>query len=123
MEVCHTDVATHGEHWADDADEPGAASPRGMEEPVFVEEINKMVVAGAPETFAMVAEIGDRVDAMVTVWCVRFPDRTEVISNGPHGVRDSFQSLERALKLLSAGGKAKLRLVSVAEAQKQIKAA
>jgi hypothetical protein len=48
MEVCHTDVATHGEHWADDADEPGAASPRGMEEPVFVEEINKMVVAGAP---------------------------------------------------------------------------
>jgi hypothetical protein len=123
MEVCHADVAIHGEHWADDeADETEeVVSSRGMEEAVFVEEINKMVAAGAPKMFAMVAEIGDRVDAMITVWCVKFPDRTEVISDGPHGVRGSFQSLERARKLLSAGGKIKLRLVSVAEAQKQVK--
>jgi hypothetical protein len=117
MEVCHTDVSTHGEHWADD--EAEVVSPHGMEETPFAREINKMVSAEAPETIAVVAEIGDRVDAMITAWCFTFPDLTHVISAGPDGVRGTFSTPEQALKLLSAGGKAKLRLVSAAEAQKQ----
>lgn len=125
MEVCHADVAIHGEHWADDeankAEE--TASPHGVEEAIFVEEINKMVAAEAPQMLALVAEIGDRVDAMITVWCVKFPDHTEVISAGPNSVRGSFSSVECAHKLLSAGLEAQLRLISVAEAQRQVKAA
>jgi hypothetical protein len=120
VEVCHIDVATHGEHRADDeADEAETVSPRGMEETPFAREINKMVTADAPERIAVVAEIGDRVDAMITAWCFTFPGRTEVISAGPGGVRGIFSTPEQALKLLSADGKAKLRLVSVIEAQKQ----
>jgi hypothetical protein len=125
MEVCHADVAIHGEHWADDETNKTeeTVSPRGMEEATFAEEINKMVAAEAPQMLALVAEIGDRVDAMITVWCVKFPDHTEVISAGPDGVRGSFSSVECAHKLLSAGGEAHLRLVSVADAQRQVKAA
>jgi hypothetical protein len=122
MKVCHTDIATHREHWADDeVDETEA--PRGMEETPFAREINKMVAAEAPETIAVVAEIGDRVDAMITAWCFSFPDHAEVISAGPDGVRGSFSTPQRALKLLSAGGEATLRLVPVTEAQEQAKAA
>jgi hypothetical protein len=120
MEVCHADVAIHGEHWADEVE---TVSPRGMKEAVFLEEVNKIVTDEAPQVFAVVAEIGDRIDAMVTVWCVKFSDHTEVISAGLNGVRGSFHSVERALKLLSAGDEAKLRLVSVTEAQKQVKTA
>jgi hypothetical protein len=113
MKVCHADVATHGEHWADNEDdETEVVSPRGMEETTFTKEINKMVAAEAPETIAMVAEIGHRVDAMITAWCFAFPGRTEVISASPHGVRGSFSTPQQALKLLSAGGEAQLRLVS-----------
>ncbi|MDQ2882162.1 MAG: hypothetical protein M3Y48_13320 [Actinomycetota bacterium] len=123
MKVCHTDAAIHGEHWADDeADETEAVSPRGIDEAEFVEMVNEMVAAEAPKMFALVAEIGDRVDAMITVWCVKLPDRIEVISVGSDGVRGIFHSVEHALKLLSAGGKTTLRLVSVAQAQRQVKA-
>lgn len=124
MQVCRTDGATHAEHWAhDETEETEVVSPCGMEETVFTCEINKMVAADAPETIAVVAEIGDRVDAMITAWCFAFPDHAEVISAGPHGVRGSFSTPEHARKLLSAGGKTKLRLVSATEAHKQAKAA
>jgi hypothetical protein len=90
-----------------------------MEETTFTQGINKMVAADAPETIAMVAEIGHRVDAMITAWCFVFPGHTEVISASPDGVRGSFSTPQQALKLLSAGGKAQLRLVSADDAQKQ----
>jgi hypothetical protein len=48
-----------------------------------------------------------------------FPGRTEVISASPDGVRGSFSTPQQALKLLSAGGNAQLRLVSADDAQKQ----
>ena len=123
MEVCHADVAIHGEHWADDESDETEETvpPRGMKESVFAEEINKMVAAEAPKIFALVAEIGDRVDAMITGWCVDLPDRTEVISVSTNGARGNFRSVEHARKLLSAGGKVKLRPVSVTETQKQVK--
>ena len=66
-----------------------------------------MVADEAPQMFALVAEIGDRVDAIITVWCVKFPDHTEVISAGPDGVRGSFSTPEHARKLLSAATKPK----------------
>lgn len=120
MGIFHADVAIHGKHWADDETE--GLPPRGMKEADFVEEINKMVATHAPQTLALVAEIGNRVDAMTMAWCVKFPDRTEVISDGPDGVRGSFHSVERAIRVLSAHGKVKVRVVSVTDAQKRIKA-
>jgi hypothetical protein len=121
MKVFRMDLAIHGEHWADE--EAEVMSPCGMEEADFVRKINKMVAADAPETIALVAEIGDRSDAMTIGYGLKFPDLTQVITVGPDHVLGSFSSVERACKLLSAGGKSKIRSVSVAEAQKQVKAA
>lgn len=124
MEVFHTDVATHGERWNDDeADETETVSPRGIEETVFVREVDRMVATDAPEILALVEVVGDCADAITIAWCLEFPDHAEVISAGPDRIRGSFCSAERARRLLSAGDKAKIRLVSVAEAQKQVKAA
>ncbi len=125
MDVCHTDIPIHGERWADEeeADETGALPPCGMEESTFIQEINKMVAADAPEMLALVEEIGDRVDAITIAYCLAFPDHAELISTGSDCVRGSFRSAERARRLLSAGDKAKVRLVSVTEAQKQANAA
>ncbi|MDQ3764836.1 MAG: hypothetical protein M3460_25945 [Actinomycetota bacterium] len=124
MKVFHADIAIHGQHWADEeADQTEAASPCAMEESIFAQEINKMVAAEAPEVLALVEEIGDRVDAITIAYCLAFPDHVEVISAGPDRIRGSFRSAERARTLLSAGDKAKVRLVSVTEAQKQLKAA
>jgi hypothetical protein len=124
MEVFHTDVATHGEHWNDDeVDETETVSPRGIEETVFVREVDRMIATDAPQMLALVEEIGDCADAITIAWCLEFPDHAEVISAGPDHIRGSFCSAERARTLLSAGDKAKIRLVSVAEAQQQVKTA
>jgi hypothetical protein len=124
IQVCQTDLVIHGEHWADDeADETEAVPPQGMEESVFTQEINEMVAAEAPPIFAGVAEIEDRSDAVITAWGLKLPGRVEVVSAGPDGARGRFCSLEHARTLLSANGKIKYRIVSVAEAQKQTKAA
>lgn len=81
IETFRTDVEVHGECWADDElDATEAVSPRGMDEAIFVQEINEMVAADAPQTYAAVGEIGDRVDAVTMAYCLDFPDRFEVIS-------------------------------------------
>jgi hypothetical protein len=124
IQVFQIDLVIHGEHWAnDEADETETGLPQGMEESVFTHEINEMVAAEAPPIFAGVAEIGDHSDAMITAWGLKLPGRIEVVSAGPDEARGSFCSLEHARKLLSANGKIKYRIVSVAEAQKQSKAA
>jgi hypothetical protein len=123
MEVFRMDLAIHGERWADEDEEAEVVSPCGMEEADFVRKINEMVAEDAPETIALVAEIGDRVDAMRIGYCLKLPHHATVIIDGPDHVRGSFSSVERACKLLSAGGKIKIRSVSVAEAQRQVKAA
>jgi hypothetical protein len=115
IRVFQTDLVIHGEQWADDeADETKAGLPRCREESVFTQEINEMVAAEAPPIFAGVAEIGNRNDAMITAWGLKLPDRIEVVSAAPDGARGSFSSLEHTRKLLSANGKIKYRIVSVA---------
>jgi hypothetical protein len=121
MKVFRIDLATHGEHWANEDEETEVMSPCGIEEADFIQKINEMVAEDAPETIALVAEIGDRVDAMRIGYCLKLPDHAAVIIDGPDHVRGSFSSVERACKILSAGGKIKIRSVSVAEAQKQVK--
>lgn len=115
VEVFYTDVAEHGQHWADDETEDLGVS-RGMTESAFTQKVYKMVAAEAPSMFALVPEVDD---PMITVWCMSFTDSTQVYSAGSDHVRGSFSSVEQAQKVLSAHGKIKLRAVSVAEALKQ----
>jgi hypothetical protein len=119
IQTCHTDIAVHGQHWADDeCEQVGVVSPHSMDEATYGQHINDMVAADAPETYAAVGEIGDRVDTMTIAYCIDFHDHTEVISIGPENVRGRFSTMERACWFLSVGGKVKIRLVSVTDAQK-----
>jgi hypothetical protein len=115
IEVFYTDVAEHGHHWADDED---LVVSRGMTESAFTQKVYKMVAAEAPSISALVAE-GERGDPVITAWCTSFADGTKVYSAGSDHVCGSFSSVERSQKILSAHGKTKLRVVSVAEERKQ----
>jgi hypothetical protein len=95
MQVCHTDIAIHGRHWADD--EAEVMSPPGMTEAEFVDMIYEMAVADAPTRFAIIGEIGDRVDAIKLAWGMKLSDHhTEVVSVGSDHVRASFSSASMA---------------------------
>lgn len=122
--VFKIDVSLYGEHWADeeDGDNCEELSPVCGEE-LFATEVNKMISEDAPRLFALVGEIGERVDAMTMVWGMDFGDHTQVISAGHSGVCGSFRSAERAHKILSAGAEMNIRLVWVNDAREQVKAA
>jgi hypothetical protein len=123
IQTCHTDIAVHGQHWADDElEQTDVVSRHSMDQATYDQHINEMVATDAPETYAAVGEIGDRIDAMTIAYCIVFHDHFEVIGVGPDNVRGSFRSADSACWFLSAGGKVNVRLVSVAEAQKQAKA-
>ena len=88
--VFKTDAALYGEHPADDDDDSKELSPVGDEE-VFATEINRMVVDDAPRVFALVGEIGERVDAMTMLWGMDFDDYAQVISTGHKGTCGTFR--------------------------------
>jgi hypothetical protein len=125
MKICDTDIAIHGKHWADDeTDETGVVSPPGMTETEFVNLIYEMAIADAPKRFAIVGEIGDRVDAIELAWGIKLSDHhIEVVSAGSDHVRTSFSSLEHVWRVLSLNGKIKIRIVPLDEPQRQVKAA
>lgn len=125
MQVCDADVAIHGKHWADDeTSEKETVSSPGMTEAEFVNMIYEMAITGAPKRFAIMGEIGDRVDAIELAWGIKFSDHhTEVVSIGSDHVQASFSSLRQAWKVFSINGKIKIRIVPVDEPQKQVKAA
>jgi hypothetical protein len=124
VKVSQEDTAIHSEIWADDAkeDDTEGLSPLGNDAQ-FTAEINTMITDEAPSVFALVEEVGDRVDAAIIAWGMAFPDHAEIMSAGRHGVRGVFRSAERARKLLSANDKIKVRLVWVTTAQDQVKLA
>jgi hypothetical protein len=123
IQTCHTDIAVHGQHWAEDECEQTDLMPsRSMDQAAYDQHINEMVAADAPETYAAVGEIGDRIGAMMIAYCIDFRDHFVVIGVGPDNVRGNFSSADSACWFLSAGGKVSVRLVSVTEAQAQVRA-
>src|SRR5262249_33828158 len=122
MRVCDADTAIHGRHWADDETE--VVSSPGMTEAEFSHMINEMAAADAPRRFAIMGEIGDRVDAMMLAWGLKLSEHhIEVVSIGSDHVRASFSSLENAWRVFSINGKVKIRIVPVDEPQRQTEAA
>jgi hypothetical protein len=98
--VFHDDIARFGEYWADEGDGSDDVLSR-LTETTFAEDIERMVKDQAPHTFALVEEIGDRVDVAIIAWGMAFRDRVEVVSNGPGAGRGVFLSAERARTLLA----------------------
>ncbi len=62
----------------------------------FAELIEEMVAECAPRVFAVVQELGDRVDGWIAGWGMAFDDHVEVIGTDG-GVRLSVGTAERAL--------------------------
>jgi hypothetical protein len=62
----------------------------------FADLIEGMVTERAPQLFAVVQELGDRVDGWIAAWGMAFEDRVEVIG-ADGGVRLSVGTAERAL--------------------------
>lgn len=51
------------------------------DETEFAELIDQMVAENAPRVFAVVQELGDRVDGWIAAWGMAFEDRVEVIGS------------------------------------------
>ncbi|MBV9483997.1 MAG: hypothetical protein JO249_25095 [Acidobacteria bacterium] len=122
LSVFKIDVAIYGEHWADDEEEDSGEkelSPIGDEE-LFAAEVAKMVAEDAPQLFALVGEIGERVDAITIAWGMAFTDHAQVITKSHDGTCGTFRSAEGARKILSADDKIKLHLVWAKDAQEHI---
>ncbi len=73
------------------------------DEEEFGELVAGMVAMEAPRTFALVAERGVRVDAMVIGWGLQFDDSVDVSLIDGH-TRLSLQTVASAVRLLSRHG-------------------
>lgn len=76
----------------------------------FTELIDQMVAENAPRVFAVVQELGDRVDGWIAAWGMAFEDRVEVIG-ADGGLRMTLQAPEAALRGYRWGGCVSARLV------------
>lgn len=76
----------------------------------FSELIDQMVAENAPQLFAVVQELGDRVDGWIAAWGMAFEDRVEVIA-ADGGFRMRLQAPEAALRGYRWGGCVSARLV------------
>lgn len=61
--------------------DPATMSPFGTEEE-FAEAVNDMVAEEAPRLFAVVQELGDRVDARIAGWGLAHEDHVDVLGVG-----------------------------------------
>lgn len=76
----------------------------------FSELIDQMVAENAPRVFAVVQELGDRIDGWIAAWGMEFEDRVEVI-DADGGLRMTLQAPETALRGYRWGGCVSARLV------------
>lgn len=78
----------------------------------FAELIDEMVSDEAPRLFAVVAEVGERVDGEIAGWGLAFADHTVVMCGGGRSWLN-VRSPERACRLLSHAPDVSARLVWV----------
>lgn len=83
-------------------DDPATVAPL-CEAAEFAELVQELVAAEAPRLFAVVQEIGTRVDVRVAAWGLAFEDYTEVVGvdRRPRQVRADLKSPELAARLFS----------------------
>lgn len=72
--------------------------------------IDQMVAENAPRVFAVVQELGDRVDGWIAAWGMAFEDRVEVIGSDG-SLRMTLRAPEAALRGYRWGGCVSARLV------------
>ncbi len=78
----------------------------------FAELVTEMVNEEAPRLFAVVQELGERVDGRIAAWGMAFEDRADVVRDGGGSVL-SVRSPERACRLLGRAPGVTARLVWV----------
>ena len=76
----------------------------------FTRLMSEMVAEEAPRLFALVQEIGDRVDGRIAAWGLAFKDSAEVVGVAP-GTHMSLRSTESAVRWFSRGEDVQARLV------------
>lgn len=74
----------------------------------FAAIVEGMVADEAPRLFAVVQEYGERVDAVIAAWGMAFPDHAEIVA---HQLRMSVRDPESALRMFTADGHIRARLV------------
>ncbi|MGH3870644.1 MAG: hypothetical protein ACRDSR_03850 [Pseudonocardiaceae bacterium] len=76
-------------------------------EPEFAALAEGLVADFAPRLFALVEEIGERVDGRIFAWGLAFEDRAEVVGVD-RTIRGSFASADSARLMFSRCGKMRL---------------
>lgn len=66
----------------------------------FAQLMSEMVTEEAPRFFALVQELGDRVDGRIAAWGMAFDDSTEIVGTEP-GTHLSLRSPESAVRWFS----------------------
>ncbi|MCT2582368.1 hypothetical protein JT362_04430 [Actinophytocola sp. S1-96] len=75
----------------------------------FAELMKELIDEEAPRLFAVVQELGERVDGRIAAWGMAFADHVEVIADC--GTRLSLRDPDRACHLLSLAPDVTARLV------------
>ena len=76
----------------------------------FAQLMSEMVAEEAPRFFALVQELGDRVDGRIAAWGMAFDDSTEIVGAEP-GTHLTLRSPESAVHWFSRGEQVQARLV------------
>ncbi|PPK67836.1 hypothetical protein V5P93_007178 [Actinokineospora auranticolor] len=80
------------------------------DEPEFTAIMTGAVADEAPRVFAVVEEIGDRVDARIAAWGMAFPDHAEIVATH-RSLRMSLAAPENALPLFTKPNYTKAHIV------------
>ncbi len=87
----------------DHTPETPITEPPLCDEPEFAALTEELVADLAPRLFALVEEMGERVDSRVFAWGMAFEDRAEVVG-AEWAFKGSFESAEVARQLFSRHG-------------------